>query len=119
MGDAVFFQLLWRRPLLVDVVTSAASKGLINGLHITRIEDFQLLLVNTLFVQRVAEHGHGLKEMIDQYFLANQAVPMELSVRFATGDKEAVAFVDLGEMHDVAESTIFQVFKTGSYGRLG
>ena len=81
----------------MDIVTSAAPKGLFNGLHITRIDDFHWLLINTLFVQRITEHGHGLKEVIDQYFLANQSGPMELIVRFATGDKEAVAFIDLGE----------------------
>src|SRR5262249_60871696 len=66
---AVVLELLWRRPLLVDVVALALPEGLVH-LRARHVDGPDRPVVEAAAAARVLEHGQRLPTVVDQHLLA-------------------------------------------------
>ena len=72
------------------------------GLHLVGragIRDFDLVPISAVLPDRVFEHYQRLETMVRKQRLPFEVLPMEFRLRPAADDEEAVALVDLREMH--------------------
>ena len=96
--DAVMFQLLRGRALLVDIVAPAGAERCIHLAGVAGILNEDRDGIDALLQTGIAEHRHRLPAMIDQHAFAGEFGPDKIRVGLARGEKEAVLFVDLGKM---------------------
>jgi hypothetical protein len=85
----------------VYIVRLAGAERVAHLLGRAGIQRDHLAVVDTLAVQGELEHGERLTAVVDQDPGTGQLVPAKRRIRRAGGDQEAVAPVDLGEMHDL------------------
>jgi hypothetical protein len=77
---AICNELLWRRSLLVDVITGAGAEGFV---HFGRryVDQFNFIDICTLAMASVLKHLHRLTTVQDKQFSAFKLFPTEVWVR--------------------------------------
>ena len=98
MAHAVGFQLLRKRPLLLDIRALSLAKGAVDLGGAAEMDRLQSFVIDAGLVAGVFEHGERLAAAEEHDLGTLQLAPVEIRIRVAPGQEEAVRLVDLREM---------------------
>jgi hypothetical protein len=105
LADAILLQLLWRRTLEMDEVSTPFTKGFLHRIRPPCIDHSNLLRIHAFQMESIFEHRKWLLCVIGHQLRPLELLPVEWPVGISSCDEESVTLVDLCEMHrDVANT---------------
>ena len=100
MADAVGFELLRERPLLLDIGALAVAEGAVDLGGAAGMDGLEPAVIDTGLVAGIFEHGQRLAAAEQHDLRPFELAPVERRVGFPSGQEKPVHLVDLGEMDD-------------------